>query len=254
MKPRANKSVLIPVWLAGCALITAGCQSTLPGYSAMPTAEAMSTMRQRNRGIRSLSSPCRIILTDEQGGGVELSGALVATRDGWLHLRAWKLTHPVFDLTKNTEGWWLWEAEGRLSDGAAAEMWPSSARGSAMVAHFVMLWTLMTGDFGAGWTGESISTDRLHVQQVDDAQMTVACTVAAKTLTTTLCTVTADDSTLQAEIRFSEYRTVGPYVLPARIDATAQGRRFSIVLDDMAINDDLPDQVFTPPATAVPLQ
>lgn len=254
MKPRANNSALIPVWLAGCVLMTAGCQSTLPGYSAMPAADAMSTMRQRNRGIQSLSSPCRIILTDEQGGGVELSGVLVATREGQMRLRAWKLSQPILDLTKNTEGWWLWEPEGRLSGGAAAEMWPSSARGSAMVAHFAILWTLMTGDFGACWTGESISPDRLHVQRVDDAQMTLACTVAAKTLTTTLCTVTADDSTLQAEIRFSAYRTVGPYVLPARIDATTQGRRFTILLDDISINDELSDQVFAPPTAAVLLR
>lgn len=254
MKPRANESALIPVWLAGCVLMTAGCQSMLPSHSAMPAAEAMSTMRQRNCGIQSLSSPCRIILKDEQGSGVELSGALVAARDGRLHLRAWKLTHPVFDLTKNTEGWWLWGPEGRLSGGAAAGMWPSSAGGSAKVAHFAILWTLMTGDFGAGWTGESISPDRLHFQRVDDAHMTLACTVAAKTLTTTLCTVTADDYKLQAEIRFSAYRPVGPYVLPARIDAAAQGRRFTILMDDISINDELSDQVFAPPTAAVLLR
>lgn len=254
MNPLLNKSALIPVWLAGCVLVTASCQSNLPRYSALTAAEAMSTMRQRNRAMQSLSAPCRIVLTDQQGRGVELSGALVATREGQLRLRAWKLSQPVFDLTRNAEGWWLWEPEGRLSGEAAADMGTSFARGSATVAHLAILWTLMTGDFGAGWTGETISPDRLQVQRADDAQVTLACTVAVQTLTATLCTVTADDSTLQAEIRFSAYRPVGPHVLPARIDAAAQGRRFSILLDDLAINDELSDQVFAPPTAAVLLR
>ncbi len=254
MNPLLSKSALIPVWLAGCVLMTAGCQSNLPRYSAMTAAEAMSTMRQRNRAMQSLSAPCRIVLTDQQGRGVELSGALVATREGQLRLRAWKLSQPVFDLTRNAEGWWLWEPEGRLSGEAAADMGLSSARGSAMVAHFAILWTLMTGEFGAGWMGETISPDRLHVERTDDAQMTLACTVAAQTLTTTHCSVTGDDSTPQAEIKFSAYGSFGPYVLPARIDAAAQGRRFTILLDDISINDELSDQVFAPPTAAVLLR
>lgn len=253
MIPPVNRSAYPVLAIASLVLVTVGCQSSLPRYPAMSIEQSLSVMRERNKPITTLSASCRIILTDEQDRSVQLNGALVAARDGQLRLRAWKLTQPVFDLTLNAKGGWLWEPQARLSGGAAASVQERAANDAGGFAHFTFFWSMVTGDFDAQWSGHKEEDDLLSVRQVSAGEVAFHCAISTPTLTVTSCSVAAGGNEPEADIKLSGYRCDGSYVLPTQIEASAQGRQFTILFDDLDINEELSPLVFVPPSDAVSL-
>lgn len=234
--------------------VGSGCRSALPAYAALPGDEALAMMRERNHAISCIASPCRLILTDEHGRSVQLGGALVAARDGRFRFQAWKLSRTIFDLTINTGGMWVWEAEAdAVKRGSPIALRPSLLEPDA-VEYLKNFWTMIVGDFDASWEVRAANATMLRVRTVLRAGQWLECTMATKTLTVQACAVTDHDGVVSAQFSFSAHRRFGRQVIPTRMDAVSAGRCFTITLDDPSLDNAPAPRAFVPPEGAVPLR
>jgi len=235
-------------WLVALmpGLIAAGCTRPLPQYPHLDAAAAMRLMTERSQRVKTLASPCRLILTRNDGQSVQLDGALAAQPPDHLRLRAWKVSQPVFDLTLRPDGLWLYVADA--SDAALGATWNDITADRVAGA-----WAVLTTGFDADdWRVVADNKDTLHLSASEGpSHGRMECEVSRPALTLRRCDVGDPEGAPRMTLRSDRYRSVNGFVWPARICFDSPRGSITVLLDDPLFNDELPLRAFQPPARAV---
>lgn len=252
---RSSASVLV------LGVLAAGCAAPLPRHGALPPTEAMHILRERAARVATVSSRCRIVLTQRDGPSVELDGVLVARAPDHLRLRAWKLSQPVLDLTLRPDGLWLFTAEDRDRAGNPRTGELEGERAGAFAAALRDLtaprvryvWSILTGAFGEGtWTASVWDDRRLRVVNDDpESGYAIACEVDRSTLTLHECSLGGGEDAPSMIVRWETYRRFGDIVWPLRMRMEGPAGAITVTMDDPVFNEELAHRAFDPPPRAV---
>ncbi len=227
-------------------LMPVGCATPLPTHTWVDHATAMETLSRRSDHVKTVSSTCRVLLTNEDGRSTQLSGAMAARPPDELRLRAWKLSQPVLDLTLTPSGLWLFRAKRAEETGEDAFTTLSADRMRAG-------WTLAMGGFSdPGWAPLDDTGGRtFRTRRTGDGGLAVIATIERRTLTSRQIELIDDDGQTRLTLSLGEYRLVDGIPWPTRLTFRAERGTITVLLDDVELNVDLPARAFTPPRRAI---
>lgn len=227
--------------------IQIGCAERLPTYPWVDDSRAARLLAERSTRMQTLASPCRVILAETNSGSTQLDGAIVARTPGFLRLRAWKFSQPVLDITLTPEGLWLFTAQ----DIEHPDHRPSAFAGLT-AEQLRRAWSLVTGEAPLdGWTWEDdASSDALAIRQQWDSGGSIDCTIDRHTLALRRCTVTRSADAAPLTLTLDRYRAIQQVVVPTRVIMHSGHGTITLLLDDVAVNEDLLQAAFDPPRRA----
>lgn len=232
---------MLPVCMTGCA-------ERLPTYPWIDEAHAMKLMTERAAGIKTLSSPCRIVLTDPKRGPTQLEGAIAARTTGFLRLRAWKFSQPVLDITLTPEGLWLYIAEDNDESRG-----PRSPFADLTAQRLRQGWSFATGSILLdGWTWSIPNSNRsVELERESDSGGLIRCEVDRPSLTLRRCTMTEPSDAAPWTLTLDRYRTFDELLVPTYLVLGSVHGTITVILDDPSLNDEIPPSAFDPPRRAI---
>lgn len=239
-----RKSVLMA--LVGGAVLTQGCASRLPTHPWQGHDDALRKIVDRAARIETVSARCRLLLTRPGGNTVQLDGALAARVPGYLRLRAWKLSQPIYDVTATPQGTWVYTAprEGPEGDGELGLL-PSSRLIDAwekLAAGIVdPTWDPLPDDGGpVVYVAQGAGTD----------EIAATCSIDRSTQTVRECDMAGGGEDAATTLRLDRYRSIDGHVWPTRVELVSSSGTVIILFDDVALNTEIPAKAFTPPRRA----
>jgi len=236
-------------WIAlALGVSMTGCAERMPTYSWIDETHAMELMAERAARIKTLSSPCRIILTDSNGAPAQLDGAIAARVPGFLRLRAWKFSQSVLDITLTPTGLWLFSVQDHESNGERLSPF------ATLTAQQLRLgWSFTTGAIPRdGWTRiDSNSKRTVELAQELVSGGSINCEVDRPSLTLRRCTVTEFPGAAVLTLALDRYRTFDGLVVPTQLVLCSERGTMTVFLDDPSLNDEIPPTVFDPPRRAL---
>lgn len=226
-------------------LVSVGCVRSLPLYAWTDSRMAIDAMTKRDAGVDSFSATCRLLL-QSAAGEVELTSVIVAQPPERLRLRAWKFSQPVFDITLNPNGLFVFSKDS--GQGTAAQTDRLTRDG------LIEATAMLPGFAGKeGWhADDDLDRDNFYRSRSLDADGNVVrCTVEKTTFTTTRCDFLDGDGAMRQSLLYGNYRVLGNTVWPMRIEGTGLDESFTILFDRVELNPELSPRAFTPPRRAV---
>lgn len=230
------------------AMSIAGCTNRLPTYTWIDVPHAVKVMAKRADLLKTISSPCRIILTDPNGSQTQLDGAIAARVPCYFRLRAWKFSEAVLDITLTPSGMWLFGIQDHDSNTNSAS--PFATLDSEQ---FKTVWSFATGALlGDGWTlNDSNLRNRIELKRDLELGGAIHCEIDRTSLTLHHCKVSTASNKAELTLTLNRYRRIGELVVPTQFVMASEQGKIAILLDDLAINEDLPPLAFDPPQRAI---
>jgi hypothetical protein len=227
-------------WLTIPLLICIGChESHLPTYPRTDTATELKLLSNRARQIQTISGSGSLELTQPDGQSVQLDLAVAMRPPDRARLRAWKFGNAVLDLTLTDDELWLESSQDSSHKSQIAAAGVSAAQVAKM-------WALLSGGFFN--SPNLVAHDRGDVLIVRHGN--IVCTVDRDTLTPRQYQMQDDTGRTQFSLSLDDYRQFGDLVWPMRITAVSSSGRVVVRLDDVQLNQELPDTAFKPPRRA----
>jgi outer membrane lipoprotein-sorting protein len=260
------------------ALAFGGCASSIKTYDWKGEQAAVQTLSQRAQSIHSVRATGTLVLTSADNQHVTLDAAIVAqiplrasggggrvfeTGGGEsaatgedrtavsLRIRTWKFGQAIFDLTAKPEGIWIASDSGRDAEPKSDDRLRSLKPETISQA-----WNLFFGDFFSrpGLTyidtpGRTFSLER------HDNGTTIDCDVDRATLTARQYRITDDHGRVRQTLTLARYQELGepptttPW--PMLIIANGDEGQVQVRFDEVEVNPELEEAVFTPPKRAV---
>lgn len=242
-----NQRIVLYVLLMFVAAQT-GCATRLPTYPWVDRAHALQLLAERSSQLRTLSSPCRIVLADANTGPTQLDGAIVARSPGFLRLRAWKFSQPVLDITLTPDGLWLFSSQ--RDEPSAGHSAPFA---SLTAQQLRQAWSLVTGGMPLDdWTwNEDTARAVLTIRQGWESGGSIDCTLDRDTLTLRRCTVRRSSKAAELQLTLDRYRAIQAIAVPTRVTMRSDHGAITILLDEPSLNEELSPAAFDPPRRAV---
>lgn len=241
-----NRRIVLHMLLMLVATQT-GCAARMPTYPWVDQAHASQRLAERSSQMRTLSSPCRILLADPNTSPTQFDGALVARTPGFLRLRAWKFSQPVLDITLTPDGLWIFSAQREESSDDH-----TSPFSSLTAQQLRQAWSLVMGGMPLdGWTWEGdASHATLTVRQNWESGGSIDCTIDRPSLTLRMCTVRRSADAAELTLTLDRYRVIQQVAVPTRVTMHSEHGTIAILLDDFPLNEELPQAAFDPPRRA----
>jgi hypothetical protein len=229
-----------------------GCGPRLPVYPALDSAATLATMAERSKAVQSIGARCRLILERPGDRSVELTAALVSRPPHQHRLRAWKITESVMDITITDEGVWMWARDNRdqpLEDNILTSFAPKTGATDSLREGL----NIAFGSFDKTLWREA-PQDGDHTQLVVDrplnGEATMRCVIDRQSLTVTAVHIIDAESNTRFVLELDRYRRFGTAIIPTRFRGAAQENRFTLILQNVDLNGDLPADAFRPPRGA----
>ncbi len=230
--------------LSGSFLAICGCGPRLPVHPWRGHDLALRTIVHRAELLETLTAECRLILTRPDGTCTQLDGALVARMPGYLRLRAWKFSQPIFDVTLTPQGLWVFAAD--RAGGDSLQSLPAE--------RIVDAWSLLSaGIVDPSWDPlPDLGRRRFRVgKDVSSRDAATNCAVDRSTFTIRECEFTADEDDGSLALRMDRYKVIDGHVWPLRIEALSDHGHVTLLLDDVSINGQISEGAFQPPRRAI---
>jgi hypothetical protein len=223
--------------------LLAGCASALPVYPAMSDTESLTTIADRQARVTSISSECRVDLTDTQGQVVRLEAALVAELPGKVRMRAWKFGHAIFDLTL-TDGkmWVLVPEEGPGAGRINVDALPARSISEAL--------NLLGPDYFRSARPAGSDGPVLLARGPAFGQDDVLCEISRSTLTARRFSLGNGSGSETSTLTLDNYALIGDLVWPMRWRLQSPSGEVVIRLHEVELNGEVPPGAFSPPARA----
>lgn len=258
------------VLVAGTLIPLLGaCAATVPTHQWQGERAAITTLAGRAESIRSVRATATITLTSASNQHVTLDAAIVADNVSptlaqestemrstglpsnalRLRIRTWKFGQAIFDLTARPEGVWL------AADSGPDDAAPDDRLKSLKPEQIAQAWNLFFGDFFSR-PGLRTSTDqrtRTLITSRDDEGVTTECRVDMDTLTPREYVIRDEHGKVRQTLTLARYKQLEDPPTPWPMLVIAQGDqgRVMVRFDEVEINPQLEDAVFTPPRRAV---
>lgn len=225
-----------------------GCAGRIPIYPWVDQAQAARLFAERSGKMHTLSARCRVILADSHTGPTQLDAAIAARTPGSLRLRAWKFSQPVLDITLTPEGLWLCAAEDAESEGDRA-----SPFASLTAEQLRQAWSLVTGEFPPEqWTWEeNTSLAAISISRKWEPDGSIECTIDRSTLTVRQCVLARSADAEPMTLTLDRYRAIEQVAVPTHVSMRSEHGTIAILLDDISLNEELPQFAFEPPRRAI---
>jgi hypothetical protein len=165
-----------------------------------------------------------------------------------LRIRTWKFGQAIFDLTAKSDGVWL-------AADSQGDTTPDERLKSLKPEQIAQAWNLFFGDFFSR-PGLRTSTDQhrrtLLASRADDGAA-IDCTIDIGPLTAREYTIRDERGHVRQTLTLARYQQVGDPPIPWPMLIIAQGEQGRVVVrfDEVEINPELEEAVFTPPRRAV---
>jgi len=230
----------------GAAALTQGCASRLPTHPWRGHDDALRKIVDRAARIETVSARCRLLMTRPGGNTVQLDGALAARVPGYLRLRAWKLSQPIYDVTATPQGIWVYTAPREGPEGGGdLQSLPSS--------RLIDAWEKLAGGV-VDPTWDPLPDDGGPVVYVAQGagtdETTATCSLDRSTQTIRECHIKGEGKGAAVTLRLDRYRLIEGHVWPERVELESPSGSVIILLDDVALNTQLPATAFSPPRRA----
>jgi len=215
----------------------------LPRYAWTDAATVLRTMEDRDRAVDTFSASCDL-LVETNGKRVALTGAVAADPPNRLHLRAWKLSQAVLDLTLNEDGLFLYQKKrGGAADSSVSKLTEQ---------RFVSVLKLLPGFGTTGqWKPATVGRNEFSVISRLADGPTTECFIDKQTLTRTRCVHRDGRGHVAETLSFTSYRPIGGTVWPMHLAARGLHGDVDLEFDDVTINEALSPRAFKPPRRAV---
>jgi hypothetical protein len=257
----------------------AGCAHSIKTYDWKDDQTAIQTLSQRAQSIHAVRATGTLVLTSADNQHVTLDAAIVAQQiplrasggGGRVHeaggggatseiaataedrnpvslrIRTWKFGQAIFDLTAKPEGVWI------ASDSDNDDK-PDDRLKSLKPETISQAWNLFFGDFFSRPGLKYIDTPgRTFTVERRENATTIACDVDRATLTARQYRIIDDHGRLRQTLTLARYEELGqpPTPWPMLIIARGEDGQAQVRFDEVEINPELDEAVFTPPRRAV---
>ncbi len=221
-------------------LFATSCTHTLPQYQWINAASALTTMKHRDSGIRTISATFSLLLQSGEGQ-VELKGAIVAAPPNQLRFRAWKLTRTVLDITLNADGLFVFSAEKNGGTNAS----PTKLTHDRLLEAVAFLPGF--SDATSWEIGTSLKPDVFAISQKrSPGNAKMSCFIDKKTLTTRNCTYFDEHNFLRQMLVFENYKDSNGVAWPMHLSGNGENGKFDIHFSNVIINEELSNRAFVP--------
>ena len=236
-------------------MLLSACATSIPTYPQTPADTVLQSVAANFTSIKTVSGPCRVTLVSEAGESITLSAAIAARPPDHLRLRAWKFDRAIFDATIIGVDVWLVPIAQADSPGAdALPQIPSHEIAGSM--------SLLSGQY---FNDAHIVSETAEIVTVTGSSRELAaieCDIDRRTRTPRIFRFTQlnQPGTLASTLLMDEYRflklkgNTPPLTWPGRLHFERGAASITIFMDDVVINDELPQTAFKPPARAVKQQ
>jgi hypothetical protein len=230
-----------------------GCASSVPRYQWQGEQAAITALAQRAESIRSVRATATITLTSATNQHVTLDAAIVADNvppDSLrLRIRTWKFGQAIFDLTALQGGVWL------AADSGPDDATPDDRLKSLKPEQVAQAWNLFFGDFFSrpGLLASTDQSTRTFLTSRVEEGVTTECRIDMDTLTAREYVIRDEHGRVRQTLTLARYEELGDRPSPWPMLVIAQGDqgRVMVRFDEVEINPQLEDAVFTPPRRAV---
>jgi outer membrane lipoprotein-sorting protein len=248
-------SPLARVATTAAALLLAGCASSLPKYQWEGDQAAITELARRAQSIHAIRATATLVLISADNQHVTLDAAIVAENAPStsapnclrLRIRTWKFGQAIFDLTAKPDGIWL------AADTGGGPPTNQDRLRSLKPEQIAQAWNLFFGDYFSRpglAVGLSHENRTLTVQRKGtDAK--VRCIIDMDTLTPREYSIRDLDGHVHQTLTLSRYKLIDNTAWPMQVIARGDQGVIEVRFDDVEINPDLEDAVFTPPQRAV---
>ncbi|MFZ4574771.1 MAG: hypothetical protein ACOYN0_10270 [Phycisphaerales bacterium] len=222
-----------------------GCRAPLPTYPSMGDREVLAAVAARQGQVSSVSAECELVLTTESGNSVHLDAAVVILPPGSARLRAWKLGHAVFDVTLVDGKVWV------LSPEAGARGFDPAGIPARAVVDAARL---LGPEFYAQAVPGERSGGTLVARGPAMGSDNVACEIDLRTLVVRAFRAQSDSGVRAGELLLSDYRLVNGIPWPHRATLAGVHGGVAARFHSVELNAEVPEDAFTPPSRAKPLE
>jgi hypothetical protein len=222
------------------AVAAAGCSVPLPTYEWQGVEPALRTMADRAASARDVSAQCQILLTDAEGQSVTLDGAMIASGDNHLRLRAWKLNRAILDITLNDRGLFIWSESDDGSD-----------RTVRVPGHVVQAWSLLSGTIFSRAPDKVVDLGGPTFDVHFAANGTLVAEVDRRTLTVQRYLFADRRLVVRQVLRLQDYELVEGIPWPMQVRAEGEQGSVMVRMHSVELGAELPPGAFEPAAGAV---
>ncbi len=263
------------------AVSSLGCGPRPGAFSRQRSASALSAMAQSSNSVQSVSARCRLILerpADPSGLGrtargersVELTAVIVSEPPFRHRLRAWKLSRPILDFTLTPNGTWVWHTS-RSDESGEMTTFLESIHYEMLPRALNLAFGYVDRDFWKEVPGESnpaklVMSDRIRGHGPAESgsaggDTMLRCEVTESSTTLFFIQLANGREIPRFKLEMDRYRQIESAVIPTRLRGTtietgsrqtdsAIEYRFTLLLQSIDVNEDLPEEAFRPPSKA----
>ena len=232
--------------VATCAMVAgAGCHhEPLPAHAWAGPEAAIAQLHQRAEQVRTIEGEGSILLRSSEGRTVRLDGAIVAELPDRLHIRAWKLGQPVFDLTLDGKQAWIFVPD----QSRRGQILPAGASAAQVARGLAVLQQSLRNSDVSQIT--QTSGDRLLLTQPAADGTRLRTEVDRATLTTRRQQLLDAQDHPVMSVEYRDYRLINGIPWPLQMVFQSKQGLIQLDLDSVQLNQPPLPAAFVPPKRA----